>query len=84
MRAFKLPGPALEHALGDDDHVARGEHDVGAALAVLEQVAEAQRVLALAAERLVEADQLGAVAARRTRCSPPTAIIASSSVMLAR
>src|SRR5688572_15517474 len=61
--SFMPLGAPSEEALGDDDHVARHEEDVGFSVAVLEQVAEAQREFLLRAAGLVEADQLGAVAA---------------------
>src|SRR5687768_17034783 len=51
-----------ERALGDDDHVARHQLDVGPAGALLEQIGDAQRVFLLLAGIAVEADQAGAVA----------------------
>src|SRR3990167_1623192 len=57
-----MPGRPSEHAFWNDDHVAGLEHHVRLALALLEQIAEAQVEFALAAGLLVEPDQLRPVA----------------------
>ena len=60
--ARPVPAPFSEHAFGDDDHIARHQHDIGGTVAFLEQVTKANGEFLLPSGLLLEADQLGPVA----------------------
>ena len=64
-------------------HIARHQHHIGLAIALAQQIIEADGVFTLAACLTVEADQLARLPAANLP-RPPTEIIASSSVILAR